>query len=204
MLGRISPWPVVKNGQNGHSHTNAAALAACARHDVAADGIFGPGTEAAVRAFQAKPRVREAIAKNGGRACRRQSGRVRHFSWRPARPLEQSGQGCRNQNARMTSSNDFRVTLLGTESHPASGREVATIETATRCRTVTICGMRVCRVRSVEEARHRRVPALQGPDGRRGVDCPCPRRQDGHSYAISPGSLRHERPYTPRGETGSR
>jgi peptidoglycan hydrolase-like protein with peptidoglycan-binding domain len=32
-------------------------------HDVAADGIFGPGTEAAVRAFQAKPRVREATAK---------------------------------------------------------------------------------------------------------------------------------------------
>ena len=52
--------------------------------------------------------------EDGRRACRRHAGRVRTIPRLPARALEQGREGVRDQNAPMTSSNDFRVTLLGT------------------------------------------------------------------------------------------
>ena len=53
MSGSISPWPVVKNGANGHPIKTLQYLARARGHNVAVDGVFGPNTEAAVKAFQA-------------------------------------------------------------------------------------------------------------------------------------------------------
>ena len=53
MSGSISPWPVVKNGSNGHPIKTLQYLLRARGHSVAVDGVFGPNTEAAVKAFQA-------------------------------------------------------------------------------------------------------------------------------------------------------
>ena len=53
MSGSISPWPVVKNGANGHPIKTLQYLLRARGHSVVVDGVFGPNTEAAVKAFQA-------------------------------------------------------------------------------------------------------------------------------------------------------
>ena len=53
MSGSISPWPVVKSGSNGHPIKTLQYLLRARGHNVAADGVFGPNTEAAVKGFQA-------------------------------------------------------------------------------------------------------------------------------------------------------
>ena len=53
MSGSISPWPVVKNGSNGHPIKTLQYLLRARGDSVAVDGVFGPNTEAAVKAFQA-------------------------------------------------------------------------------------------------------------------------------------------------------
>ena len=53
MSSSISPWPVVKNGSNGHPIKTLQYLLRARGHAVAVDGMFGPNTEAAVKAFQA-------------------------------------------------------------------------------------------------------------------------------------------------------
>ena len=55
MSGSISPWPVVKNGSNGHPIKTLQHLLRARGQSVAVDGVFGPQTEAAVKAFQAEP-----------------------------------------------------------------------------------------------------------------------------------------------------
>ena len=52
MAGSISPWPVVKSGSNAHPVKTLQYLLRARGHSVAADGVFGPNTEAAVKAFQ--------------------------------------------------------------------------------------------------------------------------------------------------------
>jgi peptidoglycan hydrolase-like protein with peptidoglycan-binding domain len=52
MPGTISPWPVVQNGYQGHPVKTLQFLLRAKGHHVAVDGIFGPMTEAAVKAFQ--------------------------------------------------------------------------------------------------------------------------------------------------------
>ena len=53
MSGSISPWPVVQSGFNGHPVKTLQYLLRARGHSVAVDGVFGPNTEAAVKAFQA-------------------------------------------------------------------------------------------------------------------------------------------------------
>jgi Putative peptidoglycan binding domain len=53
MAGSISPWPVVKSGANGHPIKTLQYLLRARGHSIAADGVFGPNTETAVKAFQA-------------------------------------------------------------------------------------------------------------------------------------------------------
>jgi peptidoglycan hydrolase-like protein with peptidoglycan-binding domain len=50
----ISPWPLTKKGKQGHPVRTLQHLLRAQGHSVAVDGIFGPATEAAVRAFQQK------------------------------------------------------------------------------------------------------------------------------------------------------
>jgi peptidoglycan hydrolase-like protein with peptidoglycan-binding domain len=52
MAGSISPWPVVKNGANGHPVKTLQHLLRARGHNVVVDGEFGPNTLAAVKAFQ--------------------------------------------------------------------------------------------------------------------------------------------------------
>jgi peptidoglycan hydrolase-like protein with peptidoglycan-binding domain len=52
MAGSISPWPVVKSGSNAHPVKTLQYLLRARGHSVAADGVFGPNTEVAVKAFQ--------------------------------------------------------------------------------------------------------------------------------------------------------
>jgi peptidoglycan hydrolase-like protein with peptidoglycan-binding domain len=52
MPGSISPWPVVKNGSNEHPVKTLQYLLRARGRRVAVDGVFGPNTEAAVKAFQ--------------------------------------------------------------------------------------------------------------------------------------------------------
>jgi len=61
MPGSISPWPVVKNGSNGHPIKTLQYLLRARGHSVTVDGIFGPHTETAVKAFQAS----KALAVDG-------------------------------------------------------------------------------------------------------------------------------------------
>jgi peptidoglycan hydrolase-like protein with peptidoglycan-binding domain len=52
MPGTISPWPVVKNGDKEHPIQTLQHLLRARGHGVTVDGLFGPKTEAAVKAFQ--------------------------------------------------------------------------------------------------------------------------------------------------------
>lgn len=53
MSGSISPWPVVKSGANGHPIKTLQYLLQARGHSIVVDGVFGPNTGAAVKAFQA-------------------------------------------------------------------------------------------------------------------------------------------------------
>ena len=61
MSGSISPWPVVKSGSNGHPVKTLQYLLRAHGHSVVVDGVFGPQTEAAVKAFQTS----HAVAADG-------------------------------------------------------------------------------------------------------------------------------------------
>ena len=61
MSGSLSPWPVVATGQNGHPVKTLQFLLRARGHTVAVDGIFGPQTDAAVKAFQTS----KGLAANG-------------------------------------------------------------------------------------------------------------------------------------------
>jgi peptidoglycan hydrolase-like protein with peptidoglycan-binding domain len=52
MSGSISPWPVVKDGSNGHPVKTLQCLLRARGHRVGVDGVFGATTETAVKAFQ--------------------------------------------------------------------------------------------------------------------------------------------------------
>jgi peptidoglycan hydrolase-like protein with peptidoglycan-binding domain len=52
MPDSILPWPLVKRGQKIFPVRPLQQLLGARNHDVAVDGIFGPSTEAAVKAFQ--------------------------------------------------------------------------------------------------------------------------------------------------------
>ena len=52
MAGQISPWPLVRSGDEEHPVKTLQYLLRARGHTVVVDGIFGPATEAAVRAFQ--------------------------------------------------------------------------------------------------------------------------------------------------------
>jgi peptidoglycan hydrolase-like protein with peptidoglycan-binding domain len=52
MSGSTSPWPVVKSGSNGHPIKTLQYLLRARGQSVAVDGVFGPDTAAAVKAFQ--------------------------------------------------------------------------------------------------------------------------------------------------------
>ena len=54
MTDGISPWPLVRRGDRDHPVLTLQHLLRARGHAVAADGIFGPKTDAAVRAFQAE------------------------------------------------------------------------------------------------------------------------------------------------------
>ena len=48
----IQPWPLVKRGANIFPVRTLQQLLRARNHPVAVDGIFGPQTESAVKAFQ--------------------------------------------------------------------------------------------------------------------------------------------------------
>lgn len=52
MANSISPWPQVQSGWNGHPIKTLQYLLQAHGHRIAADGVFGPNTDAAVKAFQ--------------------------------------------------------------------------------------------------------------------------------------------------------
>jgi peptidoglycan hydrolase-like protein with peptidoglycan-binding domain len=52
MAGQLSPWPVLEQGDEGHPVPTLQYLLGARGHPVTVDGIFGPATAAAVRAFQ--------------------------------------------------------------------------------------------------------------------------------------------------------
>ena len=52
MSGTLSPWPVVQNGNQGHPIRTLQFLLRAHGHNLAVDGMFGPATEAAIKAFQ--------------------------------------------------------------------------------------------------------------------------------------------------------
>jgi peptidoglycan hydrolase-like protein with peptidoglycan-binding domain len=52
MADSISPWPLVRKGDRNHPVVTLQYLLRARDHEVVADGIFGPLTDAAVRAFQ--------------------------------------------------------------------------------------------------------------------------------------------------------
>jgi peptidoglycan hydrolase-like protein with peptidoglycan-binding domain len=52
MSGTLSPWPVVQSGNQGHPIRTLQFLLRAHGHTLAVDGMFGPVTEAAVKAFQ--------------------------------------------------------------------------------------------------------------------------------------------------------
>ena len=53
MSNGISPWPVVKRGSNGHPIKTLQYLLRAHGHTVVVDGVFGSITEALVKGFQA-------------------------------------------------------------------------------------------------------------------------------------------------------
>jgi hypothetical protein len=50
--GTISPWPLIRKGDQQHPVNTLQYLLGARGHTVTVDGIFGPNTDAAVRAFQ--------------------------------------------------------------------------------------------------------------------------------------------------------
>ena len=48
----ISPWPLVRQGAQHHPVETLQYLLRARGHNLTVDGIFGPNTDAAVRAFQ--------------------------------------------------------------------------------------------------------------------------------------------------------
>ena len=48
----ISPWPLVRKGDEHHPVETLQYLLRARGHNLTVDGIFGPGTDAAVRSFQ--------------------------------------------------------------------------------------------------------------------------------------------------------
>ena len=52
MAGSISPWPLVKQGDQQHPVQTLQYLLRARGHAVTVDGIFGPATDGAVRSFQ--------------------------------------------------------------------------------------------------------------------------------------------------------
>ena len=52
MSGTLSPWPVAQNGSQGHPIRTLQLLLRARGHNLTVDGMFGPATEAAVKAFQ--------------------------------------------------------------------------------------------------------------------------------------------------------
>ena len=52
MSGTLTPWPVVQNGNQGHPIRTLQFLLRARGHNLTVDGMFGPATEAAVKAFQ--------------------------------------------------------------------------------------------------------------------------------------------------------
>jgi lysozyme family protein len=52
MLASLSPWPLVRDGDLEHPVRTLQHLLRARGRNVAVDGIFGPLTDAAVRAFQ--------------------------------------------------------------------------------------------------------------------------------------------------------
>jgi peptidoglycan hydrolase-like protein with peptidoglycan-binding domain len=52
MAGTLSPWPLVQQGDQDHPVRTLQYLLRARGHTVTVDGIFGPRTDAAVRAFQ--------------------------------------------------------------------------------------------------------------------------------------------------------
>ena len=48
----ISPWPLIRKGDQQHPVKTLQYLLRARGHEVTVDGIFGPKTDAAVRAFQ--------------------------------------------------------------------------------------------------------------------------------------------------------
>ena len=52
MSDPIQPWPLVQQGSQGHPVQTLQYLLGARGHTVGVDGIFGPMTDAAVRAFQ--------------------------------------------------------------------------------------------------------------------------------------------------------
>src|SRR5262245_5443200 len=48
----ISPWPLLRQGDQQHPVQTLQYLLRARGHNLTVDGIFGPGTDAAVRAFQ--------------------------------------------------------------------------------------------------------------------------------------------------------
>jgi peptidoglycan hydrolase-like protein with peptidoglycan-binding domain len=52
ITGTISPWPLVRRGDQQHPVKTLQYLPRARGHNVAVDGTFGTKTDAAVRAFQ--------------------------------------------------------------------------------------------------------------------------------------------------------
>lgn len=52
MAGSVSPWPLVRRGDQQHPVQTLQYLLRARGHTVTVDGIFGPNTESAVRTFQ--------------------------------------------------------------------------------------------------------------------------------------------------------
>jgi peptidoglycan hydrolase-like protein with peptidoglycan-binding domain len=64
--GTISPWPLVRKGDQQHPVKTLQYLLRARGHNVTVDGIFGPNTDAAVRAFrQALRRDIPSVAVDG-------------------------------------------------------------------------------------------------------------------------------------------
>jgi peptidoglycan hydrolase-like protein with peptidoglycan-binding domain len=57
MSDTIRPWPLVKEGDNHHPVESVQYLLHQHGHPVTIDGIFGPKTTAAVKAFQADKKL---------------------------------------------------------------------------------------------------------------------------------------------------
>ena len=52
MSDPIQPWPIVRRGDQGHPVITLQELLRAHGQHIAADGVFGPATEAGVKALQ--------------------------------------------------------------------------------------------------------------------------------------------------------